>query len=74
MSESQSAEILRHLQRGRSISPLEALRKFGSLRLGARIWDLKQEGHDIVRQWETDGEKRYARYSLARSRRVEPRP
>lgn len=69
-TESQSAEILRHLQSGRSISPLEALRKFGSLRLGARIWDLKQAGHDIQRQWETDGQKRWARYSLARSRRV----
>ena len=48
MSErSQRAAIARHLKAGKSITALEALKKFGCLRLGARIWELKQEGRDI---------------------------
>ena len=29
------------------MTPLEAFDLFGCLRLGARIWDLKQEGYEI---------------------------
>lgn len=43
---SQSAAILQHLRRN-SITPLEALRRYGCLRLGARIWDLRRQGHRI---------------------------
>ena len=39
--------ILEYLRRFGSITPWEALREFGCMRLGARIWDLKQMGHDI---------------------------
>lgn len=43
----QSEQILHHLKSGHSITPLEALAKFGCMRLGARVYDLKQQGHDI---------------------------
>lgn len=60
--------ILLHLKDGRSITPLEALDKFGCFRLGARIFELKEEGHPIEREMvevETrDGTTRVARYSL----------
>jgi Helix-turn-helix domain len=62
----QSAEILSYLKRGRSITPITALRHFGCFRLGARIWDLKKAGHKITRTWLNLGNgKRVAKYSLA---------
>ena len=45
---SQNDAILSHLRRS-PITPLEAIQKYGCLRLGARIWDLKQSGHQIAR-------------------------
>lgn len=44
----QSTAILAHLKRGRTLTPLSALRLFGCFRLGARIWSLKQAGHPIT--------------------------
>lgn len=65
-TDTQAAQILAHLRAGNSITPMEALDLFGCFRLGARIYDLKAEGHDIITEFETDGEKRWAKYSLAR--------
>jgi hypothetical protein len=64
---SQAAQILAHLRSGRSITQLEALRIYGCLRLGARIFDLRQEGLRIEREMVADGAtgKRYASYRLA---------
>jgi hypothetical protein len=63
---SQNAMILRHLKRGEWISPLQALRRYGCFRLGARIYDLKKRGIPIVKAVETDGRKRWARYRLSK--------
>jgi len=65
--ESQERMILKHLQRGGKLTPMFALRHFGCLRLGARIYDLKQKGHDIQRQMIKfiDG-KRVAEYRLSK--------
>ena len=50
---------------GKSITPLQALQKFGILRLGARILDMRNDGHNIITEMiERDG-KRFARYKLA---------
>jgi hypothetical protein len=66
MTETQTAQILAHLKTGRSITPLDALDWFGCFRLGARIYDLKQDGHNIYREMvETDSGKRVASYTLA---------
>jgi hypothetical protein len=43
-------QILSHLKSGKSITALEALSKFGSLRLSARICDLKELGHAIEKR------------------------
>lgn len=60
---SQNEQILRWLQDS-PITPLEALNIFGCFRLGARIWDLKRQGHNIKTEMvERDG-KRFAQYSL----------
>jgi hypothetical protein len=47
---SQIKQILEYMQDGNTISPLEALKKFGSFRLGARIWELKQLGYPVKRR------------------------
>lgn len=44
---SQKSQILAHLQAGNSITAIEALYQFGSLRLSGRIKDLRDEGYDI---------------------------
>ena len=68
MTETQTAQILAHLKTGRSITPLDALDWFGCFRLGARIYDLKQDGHNIVKDMvETESGKRVASYTLVRS-------
>ena len=68
MTETQTAQILAHLKTGRSITPLDALEWFGCFRLGARIYDLKQGGHNIYKEMvETDSGKRVASYTLVRS-------
>lgn len=58
--------VARHLQEGKSITPLEALTMYGAFRLSAIIFDLKnEEGMDIRTDMVTDDEgRRYARYSL----------
>lgn len=44
---SQSTQILAALKAGQHITPIDALNRFGCLRLGARVFDLKQAGHKI---------------------------
>lgn len=61
---SQAQAILTHLQSA-PITPLEALNRYGCFRLGARIYDLRQQGHSIKSETiECEG-KKFARYSLA---------
>ena len=45
---SQSDQILAHLKKGRTITPLEALRLFGTMRLAARINELKNKGIPVT--------------------------
>ena len=61
--------VLDYLETHGSITPLEALNELGCYRLGARIWDLRHEGHmiDTAIEHGTDrhGEPMcYARYTL----------
>lgn len=61
---SQTSQIREHLESGRSITPLEALRLYGCFRLGARIWDLRDAGLDIETTIVEVGGKRFASYRL----------
>lgn len=61
---SQKDRVLAALQAGRRISPLDALRLFGTFRLAARISELRQEGHPI----ETESCQGHAVYFLSRRR------
>ncbi len=65
------AQVLNHLQKS-SINPLDALRKYGSLRLAALIYNLKQEGHNIITKNVNVGTKKkptyVAEYHLIKSK------
>lgn len=62
---SQCARILGHLTLGRKITALTALDKFGTLRLGARVLELRKRGHRIKSSMATlPNKKRIAVYSL----------
>lgn len=65
----QKEQILEHIEKYGSITPLEAQKLYGCMRLGARIWDLRKDGFEIVREIvevETkSGKARVARYRMA---------
>ncbi|XKM12688.1 helix-turn-helix domain-containing protein [Orbaceae bacterium ac157xtp] len=65
-TESQCLKILKDLQAGQKITQLDAYSKYGSTRLGARIYDLKKKGYainSVMVQSKHNG-KWYAQYSM----------
>ena len=57
--------ILSALKRGDRLTPMDALRRFGCMRLGARVWELRRAGHDIQRNMvETGSGKQVAEYRM----------
>ncbi len=69
MKETQNEKILKYLKENGSITPIDALREFGCMRLGARIWDLKSIGYEITSKMETTKNRygepvHFARYFL----------
>lgn len=67
--DSQTTVILNHLKEHKEINPLEALNKYGVYRLGAVIFNLRDDGHRISARLHTytkpSGKKgRYAIYRL----------
>lgn len=49
---SQSKVVLKHLQSGKELSQLEATKKYGILRLGAIIFNLRRDGYTITSRLE----------------------
>ena len=63
--ESQNKQIKAWLESGKSITPLDALNLFGSFRLGARIFDLKNDYELNIKTEMVEGNgKRFAKYYL----------
>ena len=54
----QNQRILNHLVQYGSITPKQALDRYGVMRLGARIYDLKKLGYNIIKTTEK-GKNRY---------------
>lgn len=46
----QCERVLQYMQDFGSINPMQALGDLGCYRLGARIYDLRQDGHHITRR------------------------
>lgn len=64
-SKTQKALILKALQQGDRLTHLDAEKRFNCLRLGARIYDLKKRGHNIISKMITvPSGKRVAQYWL----------
>ena len=64
---SQNNAILAYMANGHHITPLEALNKFGCMRLGARIYDLKGRGYPIgSRLVKDESGKRYSEYWMVK--------
>lgn len=66
----QTKAVADYLMRHGRLTPLVALQKLGTMRLGARIWELRREhGMSITRVMKTvrtrDGQTRVAEYRLA---------
>jgi len=63
--ESQKTKILKHLEEGKPITPIDALDLYGCFRLSDVIFKLKQEGHDIqTNMVENQNGKKFASYTL----------
>lgn len=63
-TESQTKRILKFLLSGNKITPIQALRKFGCLRLSARILHIRQS-YKVKTEMVSVGRKRIARYSIS---------
>lgn len=66
MAKSQNEQILTYLSKGKGLTPIDALNKFGCFRLAARISDLRSQGHTIWTQSVTKNGKTFASYKLKR--------
>ena len=62
--QTQDKQILEYLERGNKITALEALYQFGCFRLSARIFKLRQQGHNIITDKKKVDGKTFAEYSL----------
>lgn len=64
-STSQATKILEWMKAGHAITPMEALERFGTMRLGARIADIKKKGWTVYSEFvTTPGGKRVKSYHL----------
>ena len=62
---SQNKQIADYLNKGKKLTPIDALNKFGCLRLAARIADLRNEGMNIVTKTiKLENKKQIAQYSV----------
>ena len=67
---SQSAAILDYLAQGHCLSPLDALSRFGTFRLAARVEELRRRGYPVeTRIVTTSNGKRIAVYRLAKGQK-----
>ena len=60
----QKEQIKKYLLSKKTITPIQALNKFGCFRLAAVIYKLKNEGLKIVTEIEYNKKKQYAKYKL----------
>jgi len=62
---SQNKQIADYLNKGKKLTPIDALNKFGCFRLAARIADLRNEGMNIVtRTIKLENNKQIAQYCV----------
>ena len=60
----QKDKIFEYLKAGNSITPIEALERFGCFRLAAVIWKIRQEKHVYTTMVKNKHGYSFAKYSL----------
>lgn len=65
----QKEKVLKYLQTGKGLTPLQAMNWWGVMRLGSRVFELREDGHNVVSQMKSvknrEGKKCYvAEYRL----------
>ena len=61
----QNQQIKSYLEKGKKLTTIDALNKFGCFRLAARIADLRNEGMNIVTKTiKLENKKQIAQYSV----------
>lgn len=60
----QNQKIKTHLLSGKSLTPIQALNKFGCFRLASRVNDLRNEGLKITTEIVKKNKKRFASYKI----------
>jgi hypothetical protein len=60
----QEQQILNYLREGNAVTPLLALERFGCMRLAARVYRLREQGHKIETRHKRSNDKVYAEYYL----------
>ena len=68
-TESQNKVLRKHLESGKSISPMMALNRFGIYRLASRVNDLRNQGMNIVTEMVYAHPVRYAKYYIPKRKR-----
>jgi hypothetical protein len=63
--------ILSDLERGETITPLDALNNYGCMRLASRIHDLKRDGFDVQKKTIIRDGKIYAAYYIPTANKFE---
>lgn len=61
---SQNDAILKHLKEGKTLNQLQAIDLFGCTRLPSRIWELRNDGHQIWTHMLEKNDKQYAQYYM----------
>jgi hypothetical protein len=56
--------IRAHLVKGKPITPLEALERYGCFRLAAVIFKIREEGFTVETEMVHKGQKKWASYTL----------
>ena len=66
---SQNAQ-LKALLKKRWVTPLDALKHCGSMRLAARVHDLRSQGINVVDRWVERDDTRFKAYKIIGTQRV----
>ena len=66
---SQAIQVLSYLKAGNRLTSLEAVKMFGTLRLAARILDLRDKGHQIESVTVDRSGKKVAQYYMRTQKR-----
>lgn len=63
----QKQRVREYLEEHQYLSTLEAREKLGAMSIAARIFELKEDGCNVITHWTMAGTKKIARYVLLSS-------